>query len=158
MVGGCCSTPHLCRIRLHDCRLCHIAHSFSLVLLISRSLSLSAGIAITCPATMQYGTCVSSCRSRCSALSVPQHCGEECEEGCVCPQGTFYNQQTHTCVHRYCWTDGTEENPETFFFFLGGGDCPRSVLLWGSLDGQQVQIRSTKKAILSKRYLCLCEA
>lgn len=51
---------------------------------------------------MQYGTCVSSCQRRCSALSVPQRCGVECEEGCVCPHDTFYNHRTHTCVHRYC--------------------------------------------------------
>lgn len=78
----------------------------------SLSLSLSAAVAITCPATMQYGTCVSSCQSRCSALSVPQHCGEECEEGCACPPGTFYNHRTQTCVDRYCRTDRTEDKPE----------------------------------------------
>ncbi|XP_027871855.1 von Willebrand factor-like [Xiphophorus couchianus] len=49
---------------------------------------------------MQYGTCVSACQRRCSSLSVPQHCGGHCEEGCVCPQGSFYNHRTHTCVHR----------------------------------------------------------
>lgn len=58
--------------------------------------------AVTCPDTMQYGTCVSSCQRRCSALSVPQRCGAECEEGCVCPQDSFYNHRTRTCVHRYC--------------------------------------------------------
>lgn len=68
-------------------------------------LSLFTTIATTCPPTMQYGTCVSSCQSRCSALSVPQHCGEDCEEGCVCPSGTFYNHRTQTCVQRYCRTD-----------------------------------------------------
>ena len=62
--------------------------------------AVSVRAAVTCPATMQYGTCVSSCRRRCSALSVPQRCGDECEEGCVCPPGSFYNHRTHTCVHR----------------------------------------------------------
>ncbi|MEQ2180785.1 hypothetical protein GOODEAATRI_004945 [Goodea atripinnis] len=51
---------------------------------------------------MEYGTCVSSCQRRCSSLSVPQRCGGDCEEGCVCPQGSFYNHRTHTCVHRLC--------------------------------------------------------
>uniref|UniRef100_A0AAZ3SXK3 Otogelin n=1 Tax=Oncorhynchus tshawytscha TaxID=74940 RepID=A0AAZ3SXK3_ONCTS len=55
---------------------------------------------VTCPDTMEYGTCVSSCQRRCSALSMQQHCGEECEEGCVCPHGTFYSTHTHTCVPR----------------------------------------------------------
>uniref|UniRef100_A0A3Q3GTN9 TIL domain-containing protein n=1 Tax=Labrus bergylta TaxID=56723 RepID=A0A3Q3GTN9_9LABR len=57
-------TPILCLLTLH--------HSFN--------PSLRA--ALTCPPTMEYGTCVSSCQRRCSALSIPQHCGEECEEGC----------------------------------------------------------------------------
>lgn len=63
-------------------------------------LSASLIAAVTCPTTMQYGMCVSSCQRRCSALSSSQHCGRECEEGCVCPLGLFYDQQTHACVHR----------------------------------------------------------
>ncbi|XP_077419533.1 otogelin [Vanacampus margaritifer] len=56
--------------------------------------------AVTCPATMQYGVCVSSCQRRCATFSSMQQCGWECEEGCVCPLGLFYNQRIHTCVHR----------------------------------------------------------
>ncbi|KAM7424628.1 hypothetical protein PAMA_000809 [Pampus argenteus] len=89
-----CGTPCLCSALAHYARHCR---RFS-VIVDFRSHILDC--AVTCPATMQYGTCVSSCQRRCSALSVPQHCGEECEEGCVCPQGSFYNHRTHTCVHR----------------------------------------------------------
>uniref|UniRef100_A0A3B4ARR3 Uncharacterized protein n=1 Tax=Periophthalmus magnuspinnatus TaxID=409849 RepID=A0A3B4ARR3_9GOBI len=52
---------------------------------------------VTCPYSMVYGPCVSSCLRRCSALSLPQSCSDECEEGCVCPEGTFYNHRTRTC-------------------------------------------------------------
>ncbi|XP_044072365.1 otogelin isoform X2 [Siniperca chuatsi] len=89
-----CGTPCLCSALAHYARHCR---RFSVIIDFRSQIP---DCAVTCPATMQYGTCVSSCQRRCSALSVPQHCGEECEEGCVCPQGSFYNHRTHTCVHR----------------------------------------------------------
>ncbi|XP_029354391.1 otogelin [Echeneis naucrates] len=89
-----CGTPCLCSALAHYARHCR---RFSIIIDFRTQIP---DCAVTCPATMQYGTCVSSCQSRCSALSVPQHCGEECEEGCACPQGSFYNHRTHTCVHR----------------------------------------------------------
>lgn len=85
------------RIRL-KCRLRSFLQLYSDAALSYRALSPLP--AVICPTAMQYGTCVSSCQRRCSSLSVPQHCGGDCEEGCVCPQGTFYNHRTHTCVHR----------------------------------------------------------
>uniref|UniRef100_A0A3B4YDQ7 Otogelin n=1 Tax=Seriola lalandi dorsalis TaxID=1841481 RepID=A0A3B4YDQ7_SERLL len=89
-----CGTPCLCSALAHYARHCR---RFSVIIDFRSHIP---DCAVTCPATMQYGTCVSSCQRRCSALSVPRHCGEECEEGCVCPQGSFYNHRTHTCVHR----------------------------------------------------------
>uniref|UniRef100_A0AAQ6IID4 Otogelin n=1 Tax=Anabas testudineus TaxID=64144 RepID=A0AAQ6IID4_ANATE len=95
--GTCkCGTPCLCSA------LAHYAHHCRRFSVIIDFRSQIRDCAVTCPANMQYGTCVSSCQRRCSALSVPQHCGEECEEGCVCPQGSFYNHRTHTCVHNEC--------------------------------------------------------
>lgn len=61
--------------------------------------------AIACPPTMEYGVCVSLCQRRCLFLSVPQPCGDECEEGCVCPEGTYLNTHTHTCVPQYAHFD-----------------------------------------------------
>ncbi|XP_027132019.1 otogelin-like protein, partial [Larimichthys crocea] len=89
-----CGTPCLCSA------LAHYAHHCRRFSVIVDFRSQIPDCAVTCPPTMQYGTCVSSCQRRCSSLSVPQHCGEECEEGCVCPLGSFYNHRTHTCVHR----------------------------------------------------------
>ncbi|XP_055010339.1 LOW QUALITY PROTEIN: otogelin [Boleophthalmus pectinirostris] len=54
----------------------------------------------TCPYSMVYGPCVSSCLRRCSTLSLPHVCSAECEEGCVCPEETYYNHRTRTCVQR----------------------------------------------------------
>ncbi|XP_035991595.1 LOW QUALITY PROTEIN: otogelin [Fundulus heteroclitus] len=89
-----CGTPCLCSSLAHYARHCR---RFSIIVDFRSHVS---ECAVTCPATMQYGTCVSSCQRRCASLSVPQHCGEDCEEGCVCPLGSFYNHRTHTCVHR----------------------------------------------------------
>ncbi|XP_075934670.1 otogelin [Anarhichas minor] len=89
-----CGTPCLCSALAHYARHCR---RFSVIVDFRSQIP---DCAVTCPPTMRYGTCVSSCQRRCSALSVPQHCGEECEEGCVCPPESFYNHRTHTCVHR----------------------------------------------------------
>ncbi|XP_068431508.1 otogelin [Clinocottus analis] len=91
-----CGTPCLCSALAHYARHCR---RFSVIVDFRSQMP---DCAVPCPATMQYGTCVSSCQRRCSALSVPQHCGEECEEGCVCPPESFYNHRTLTCVHRLC--------------------------------------------------------
>ncbi|XP_060900124.1 otogelin [Labrus mixtus] len=89
-----CGTPCLCSALAHYARHCR---RFSVIVDFRSQMP---DCALTCPPTMEYGTCVSSCQRRCSALSIPQHCGEECEEGCVCPPGSFYNHRTHSCVHR----------------------------------------------------------
>ncbi|KAM9861152.1 otogelin [Aulostomus maculatus] len=89
-----CGAPCLCSALAHYARHCR---RFSIIVDFRSHVH---DCAITCPATMQYGVCVSSCQRRCSAISIPQHCGEECEEGCVCPQGSFYNHRTRACVHR----------------------------------------------------------
>ncbi|KAM3877462.1 otogelin [Diretmus argenteus] len=89
-----CGTPCLCSALAHYARRCR---KFSVII---EFRSHVPDCVVECPDTMVYGTCVSSCQRRCSALSVPQHCGEECEEGCICPQGSFYHHRTQTCVPR----------------------------------------------------------
>ncbi|CAL8243638.1 unnamed protein product [Lota lota] len=89
-----CGTPCLCSALAHYARHCR---KFSVIVEFRAHVP---ECAVECPDTMEYGTCVSSCQRRCSTLSSSHHCGEECEEGCVCPYGTFYNAHTHTCVPR----------------------------------------------------------
>ncbi|KAM3625541.1 uncharacterized protein V6R79_013741 [Siganus canaliculatus] len=89
-----CGTPCFCSA------LAHYAHHCRRFSVIIDFRSQIPDCAVSCPASMEYGTCVSSCKQRCSSLSVPQHCGDECEEGCVCPPGLFYNHRTQSCVHR----------------------------------------------------------
>ncbi|XP_057707613.1 otogelin isoform X2 [Corythoichthys intestinalis] len=89
-----CGVACLCSALAHYARHCR---RFSIVIDFRSHIN---DCAVTCPTTMQYGVCVSSCQRRCSTLSSSHHCGRECEEGCVCPLGLFYNQQTHSCVHR----------------------------------------------------------
>ncbi|XP_016092643.1 otogelin-like [Sinocyclocheilus grahami] len=89
-----CGAPCLCSILAHYARTCR-RHG-----VIIEFRSHLPECAITCPSTMEYGVCVSSCQRRCLFLSLPQLCGDECEEGCVCPEGTYFNMHTHTCVPR----------------------------------------------------------
>uniref|UniRef100_UPI00398F3BBE otogelin n=1 Tax=Pristiophorus japonicus TaxID=55135 RepID=UPI00398F3BBE len=70
--------------------------------------------AISCPETMKYGTCVSFCNQKCQSLSMPEDCSGECAEGCNCPDGTYYNTRTHTCVKKNdcpCYFMGAEYSP-----------------------------------------------
>uniref|UniRef100_A0A8B9JBM9 Otogelin n=1 Tax=Astyanax mexicanus TaxID=7994 RepID=A0A8B9JBM9_ASTMX len=90
-----CGTPCLCSALAHYARTCR-KHN---VIIEFRSHVPECSVA--CPATMEYGLCVSSCQRRCLSFSMPQSCGDECEEGCVCPQGTYYSTHTHSCVKRY---------------------------------------------------------
>uniref|UniRef100_A0A8D3CQY1 Otogelin n=1 Tax=Scophthalmus maximus TaxID=52904 RepID=A0A8D3CQY1_SCOMX len=138
-----CGTPCLCSALAHYARHCR---RFSVIVDFRSHV---ADCAVACPASMQYGTCVSSCQRRCSALSVPQHCGEECEEGCVCPQGSFYNHRTLTCVHRsecpcsflgadYEPGDSPLKHPANVWFLLPRADrlCPAGQLYQNCSEGE----------------------
>ncbi|XP_039596385.1 otogelin [Polypterus senegalus] len=70
--------------------------------------------AARCPETMEYGACVSSCHRSCRSLSAPDVCSQECAEGCVCPDGTFYSSVSRRCVTRSqcsCHYLGAEYTP-----------------------------------------------
>ncbi|XP_062845430.1 otogelin [Trichomycterus rosablanca] len=103
-----CGTPCLCSALAHYARACR-KHS-----VIIEFRSHMPECAVACPPTMEYGICVSSCERHCLYLSKPQSCGEECEEGCVCPEGTYYSTHTHTCVQRSecpCFFQGADFSP-----------------------------------------------
>ncbi|XP_051757713.1 otogelin-like isoform X6 [Ctenopharyngodon idella] len=111
-----CGAPCLCSILAHYARTCR-RHG-----VIIEFRSHLPECAILCPSTMEYGVCVSSCQRRCLFLSLPQPCGDECEEGCVCPEGTYFNMHTHTCVPR-------SECPCSF---LGADYSPGDVIMTSS--------------------------
>ncbi|XP_036400136.1 otogelin [Megalops cyprinoides] len=115
-----CGQPCLCSALAHYARQCR---KYAIIVEFrARVIECAA----QCPETMEYGTCVSSCQRRCPLLAIPQHCGEECEEGCVCPPGTFYSSRTQTCVHR----------GECPCSFLGAEYAPGDVIM--SSSGVQV--------------------
>ncbi|TSY13799.1 Otogelin [Bagarius yarrelli] len=111
-----CGTPCLCSALAHYTRTCR-KHN-----VIIEFRAHVPECALTCPPTMEYGVCVSSCDRHCLSLSLPQFCGDECEEGCVCPQGTYYSMHTQTCVER----------SECPCFFLGADYSPGDVILTSS--------------------------
>uniref|UniRef100_A0A3Q3BGT7 Otogelin n=1 Tax=Kryptolebias marmoratus TaxID=37003 RepID=A0A3Q3BGT7_KRYMA len=126
-----CGTPCLCSALAHYARHCR---RFSIIVDFRSHVS---DCAVACPATMQYGTCVSSCQRRCSSLSVSQHCGEDCEEGCTCPQGSFYNHRTQTCVHRSecpCSFLGADYEPGDVIMTSADGLCPPGQLFQNCSD------------------------
>ncbi|XP_070687646.1 otogelin [Pempheris klunzingeri] len=131
-----CGTPCLCSALAHYARHCR---RFSVIVDFRSHIP---DCAVTCPETMQYGTCVSSCQRRCSALSVPQHCGEECEEGCVCPQGSFYNHRTHTCVLRHecpCSFLGADYEPGDVIMTSAGVQlCLNGKLVFQTTDSDRL--------------------
>uniref|UniRef100_A0AAY4C9Z8 Otogelin n=1 Tax=Denticeps clupeoides TaxID=299321 RepID=A0AAY4C9Z8_9TELE len=103
-----CGQPCLCSALAHYARQCR---RFSVIVEFRTRVT---ECAIMCPKSMEYGMCVSSCQRRCQFLSVPHHCGEECEEGCVCPAGSFYDARTHSCVKKNecpCSFLGTDLSP-----------------------------------------------
>ncbi|CAM4525951.1 unnamed protein product [Leuciscus chuanchicus] len=111
-----CGAPCLCSILAHYARTCR-RHG-----VIIEFRSHLPECVVSCPSTMEYGVCVSSCQHRCLFLSLPQPCGDECEEGCVCPEGTYFNMHTHTCVPR-------SECPCSF---LGADYSPGDVIMTSS--------------------------
>ncbi|KAG1943166.1 otogelin-like protein [Pimephales promelas] len=111
-----CGAPCLCSILAHYARTCR-RHG-----VIIEFRSHLPECAVSCPSTMEYGVCVSSCQHHCQFLSLPQPCGDECEEGCVCPEGTYFNMHTHTCVPR-------SECPCSF---LGADYSPGDVIMTSS--------------------------
>ncbi|XP_036820447.1 otogelin-like [Oncorhynchus mykiss] len=76
-----CGQPCLCSSLAHYARQCR---KYSVITEFRASVP---DCEVTCPDTMEYGTCVSSCQRRCSALSTQQHCGEEYQQ---CPLGQMY--------------------------------------------------------------------
>ncbi|XP_063044345.1 otogelin [Engraulis encrasicolus] len=112
-----CGQPCLCSALAHYARQCR---RFSIIIDFRSEVS---ECAITCPETMEYGVCVSACQRRCQFLSSPQQlCGEDCEEGCVCPPGKFYSTRTSSCVDRN----------ECHCTFLGADFAPGDVIMTSS--------------------------
>ncbi|KAI2662538.1 Otogelin [Labeo rohita] len=54
-------------------------------------------------------------------------CGDDCEEGCVCPEGTYFNMHTHTCVPRSecpCSFLGADYSPGDVIMTSADTLCP----------------------------------
>ncbi|MBN3324021.1 OTOG protein, partial [Atractosteus spatula] len=106
-----CGKMCLCGVLAHYARQCRkygVIIDFRAHISECREFALFAGMvklsltsqAVQCPETMVYGPCVSSCPQRCPSLVTPEHCGEECEEGCACPPGTYYSSKALRCVQK----------------------------------------------------------
>ncbi|XP_065596971.1 otogelin-like protein [Cyrtonyx montezumae] len=54
--------------------------------------------AVMCHSGMLYHQCSSSCKHSCASLSMANICGDDCAEGCNCPDGKYFEESVNLCV------------------------------------------------------------
>ncbi|NXN98019.1 OTOGL protein, partial [Rhinopomastus cyanomelas] len=54
--------------------------------------------AVMCHNGMLYHQCSSFCKHSCASLSMANVCGEDCAEGCNCPDGKYFEESVNSCV------------------------------------------------------------
>ncbi|XP_040451149.1 otogelin-like protein [Falco naumanni] len=54
--------------------------------------------AVMCHSGMLYHQCSSFCKHSCASLSMANMCGDDCAEGCNCPDGKYFEVSVNFCV------------------------------------------------------------
>ncbi|NXD81247.1 OTOGL protein, partial [Halcyon senegalensis] len=54
--------------------------------------------AVMCHSGMLYRQCSSFCKHSCASLSMATICGDDCAEGCNCPDGKYFDESVNFCV------------------------------------------------------------
>eukprot|EP00076_Gallus_gallus_P018585 XP_015138776.1 otogelin-like protein isoform X1 [Gallus gallus] len=54
--------------------------------------------AAMCHSGMLYHQCSSFCKHSCASLSMANICGDDCAEGCNCPDGKYFEESVNFCV------------------------------------------------------------
>ncbi|KAM7128570.1 LOW QUALITY PROTEIN: otogelin-like protein [Ciconia maguari] len=54
--------------------------------------------AVICHSGMLYHQCSSFCKHSCASLSMANICGDDCAEGCNCPDGKYFEESVNFCV------------------------------------------------------------
>ncbi|KFO77774.1 Otogelin-like, partial [Cuculus canorus] len=54
--------------------------------------------AVMCHSGMLYHQCSSFCKHSCASLSMANICGDDCAEGCNCPDGNYFEESVNFCV------------------------------------------------------------
>ncbi|XP_057285337.1 otogelin-like protein [Pezoporus wallicus] len=54
--------------------------------------------AVMCHGGMLYHQCSSFCKHSCASLSMANICGDDCAEGCNCPDGKYFEESVNFCV------------------------------------------------------------
>ncbi|KFW92853.1 Otogelin-like, partial [Phalacrocorax carbo] len=54
--------------------------------------------AVMCHSGMLYHQCSSFCKHSCASLSMAKICGNDCAEGCNCPDGKYFEESVNFCV------------------------------------------------------------
>ncbi|OXB69018.1 hypothetical protein ASZ78_012846 [Callipepla squamata] len=58
--------------------------------------------AVMCHSGMLYHQCSSYCKHSCASLSMANICGDDCAEGCNCPDGKYFEESVNFCVSIVC--------------------------------------------------------
>ncbi|NWH25983.1 OTOGL protein, partial [Grus americana] len=53
---------------------------------------------VMCHSGMLYHQCSSFCKHSCASLSMANICGDDCAEGCNCPDGKYFEESVNFCV------------------------------------------------------------
>ncbi|XP_010222088.1 PREDICTED: otogelin-like protein [Tinamus guttatus] len=54
--------------------------------------------AVMCHNGMLYHQCSSFCKHSCASLSMANSCGDDCAEGCNCPDGKYFEESVNFCL------------------------------------------------------------
>ncbi|NWI10836.1 OTOGL protein, partial [Crypturellus soui] len=54
--------------------------------------------AVMCHNGMLYHQCSSFCKHSCASLSTANSCGDDCAEGCNCPDGKYFEESVNFCL------------------------------------------------------------
>uniref|UniRef100_A0A8B9SAH4 Otogelin like n=1 Tax=Apteryx owenii TaxID=8824 RepID=A0A8B9SAH4_APTOW len=54
--------------------------------------------AVMCHSGMLYHQCSSFCKHSCASVSMANSCGDDCAEGCNCPDGKYFEESVNFCV------------------------------------------------------------
>uniref|UniRef100_A0A8C3K1Z8 Otogelin like n=1 Tax=Calidris pygmaea TaxID=425635 RepID=A0A8C3K1Z8_9CHAR len=87
--------------------------------------------AVMCHSGMLYHQCSSFCKHSCASLSMANICGDDCAEGCNCPDGKYFEESVSFCVSIsacHCHYKGKALQPGEILL-MPTGSCAKDKLI-----------------------------
>uniref|UniRef100_A0A8B9ER66 Otogelin like n=1 Tax=Anser cygnoides TaxID=8845 RepID=A0A8B9ER66_ANSCY len=89
--------------------------------------------AVMCHSGMLYHQCSSFCKHSCASLSMANICGDDCAEGCNCPDGKYFEESVNFCVSISacrCHYKGKVSVPRVLSFVYYIHTCPEGKIYY----------------------------